>query len=201
MRSNLLHGAALVLALGGAVSLAVAQQPSPPANAQQGPQPEKAPPSPPSQAGKSEPAAQASGQPPAQGGAFVNGALAVPGAPANTDTVPAKFSAKNDADDKLPMLAYTFKALTDDQRRAIYDALKERPAGAAFNADVGIELPSSVELHAMPDELVRRVPQTKDYRYAVADNRVLLVSPSTRAVVGVFHESAGLGVGEGRRTQ
>src|SRR5262249_49570553 len=45
---------------------------------------------------------------------FVNGALAVPGAPANTDTVPAKFSAKNAADDKLITIAYTFKTLTDD---------------------------------------------------------------------------------------
>src|SRR5262249_63435 len=32
--------------------------------------------------------------------AFVNGALAVPGAPANTDTIPAKFSEKNAADDR-----------------------------------------------------------------------------------------------------
>jgi hypothetical protein len=40
-------------------------------------------------------------QAPAQNNALVNGALAVPGAPANTETVPAKFSAKNAADDKL----------------------------------------------------------------------------------------------------
>jgi hypothetical protein len=201
MQFCFLRGAALALALGGAVSLAVAQQSPPPANAQ-GAQPEKAQASPPSQADKkNEPGSQASGQPPSPGGAFVNGALAVPGAPANSDTVPAKFSAKNDADDKLPILAYSFKALTDDQRRAIYDALKGQPSGAAFNADVAVELPPSVELRPMPDEVVRRVPQTKDYGYAVADNRVLLVSPTTRAVVGVFHESAGLGVGEERRTQ
>src|SRR5215472_13132981 len=41
----------------------------------------------------------ANAQPPQA--AFVNGALAVPGAPANTDTIPAKFSEKNAADDKL----------------------------------------------------------------------------------------------------
>src|SRR5260221_13517949 len=75
---------------------------------------------------------------------FVNGALAVPGAPANTDTVPAKFSAKNAADDKLIIIAYTFKTLTDEQRRAIYQALKDQPS-SAFNADVGTELPRSEE--------------------------------------------------------
>ncbi len=66
--------------------------------------------------------------------------MAVPGAPANTDTVPAKFSAKNAADDELITIAYTFKTLTDEERRAIYQALKGQPA-AAFNADVGTELP------------------------------------------------------------
>src|SRR5258708_40156403 len=61
--------------------------------------------------------------PPAPRDVFVNGALAVPGAPTESDTVPAKFSAKNAADDELITVAYTFKTLTADQRRAIYPAL------------------------------------------------------------------------------
>ena len=64
--------------------------------------------------------------------------------------------------------------------------MKDQPAGSAFNADIGVELPLAVELRAVPDELIARVPQTKDYQYAVANNRVLLVSPPTRIVVGVF---------------
>ena len=82
MRCDLVGTSALVLAFVASVGLAAAQQ-QPPPNA-----------SPPANA------------------VFVNGALAVPGAPANTDTVPAKFSAKNAADDKLITLAYTFKTLT-----------------------------------------------------------------------------------------
>jgi hypothetical protein len=124
-------------------------------------------------------------QPRAQNNALVNGALAVPGAPANTDTVPAKFSQKNAADDKLITLAYTFKTLTDDERHAIYQGLKDRPAGSAFNADVGTELPPGIELRPVPDEVAARVPQTRGYRYAVAKDRVLLVGTS-RVVVGVF---------------
>jgi hypothetical protein len=122
--------------------------------------------------------------------------LAVPGAPANTDTVPAKFSAKNAADDALIIVAYTFKTLTDEQRRAIFEALNGQPA-SAVNADVGTELPPGIELRPVPDEVTARVPQIRDYRYAVGNGRVLLVGTS-RIVVGVFGD-ANEPVSEGRR--
>jgi hypothetical protein len=119
---------------------------------------------------------------------FVDGALAVPGAPADTETVPAKFSEKNAAADRLVTVAYTFKALTADQRRAIYQALKDQPAaGSASVAAVGVVLPPSVQLRAVPDQVAASVPQAKDYQFAVTDRGVLLVSP-TRIVVGVFND-------------
>jgi hypothetical protein len=154
MRCDLVRTSTLALAFVGSIGLAAAQQ-QPPPNA-----------SPPANA------------------VLVNGAFAVPGAPANTDTVPAKFSAKNAADDKLIIIAYTFKTLSDEERRAIYQALKGQPA-AAFNADVGTELPPGVELHPVPNEVAARVPQTRGYRYVVANDRVLLVGTS-RVVLGVF---------------
>ena len=137
---------------------------------------------------------------PSDNAVLVNGALAVPGAPTNTDTVPAKFSEQNAADDKLITVAYTFKTLTTEQRRAIYQALKDQPAGSAFNADVGTELPPAVDLHTIPHEVTARVPQTEGYQYTVADNRVLLVSPPTRIVVGVFSEIKAPDVSVGRGT-
>ena len=127
-----------------------------------------------------------SADPPANA-VFVNGTLAVPGAPANTDTVPAKFSAKNVADDKLITIAYTFKTLTDEERRAIYQALKGQPS-AAFNADVGTQVPPGIELRPVPEEFAARIPQTRGYRYVVANDRVLLVGTS-RIVVGVFADA------------
>ena len=78
--------------------------------------------------GKEEPSSHAASDKPGDNSVFVNGALAVPGAPANTDTVPAKFSEKNANDDKLITLAYTFKLLTDEQRRAIYETAGARLA-------------------------------------------------------------------------
>ena len=134
-------------------------------------------------------------QAPAQNNVFVNGALAVPGVPANTDTVPAKFSAKNAGDDELITIAYAFKTLTDDERRAIYQALKDQSTGSAFNADIGTKLPPWIELRPVPDEVAARVPQTRDYRYAVAKDHVLLVGTG-RIVVGVFADAP---ASEGRR--
>jgi hypothetical protein len=160
------------------VSLAAAQQQPAPAEPQQKSEQEKA------QQIQSAPAAR-----PQDSAALVNGALAVPGAPTNTDTVPAKFSEKNADDDRLITAAYTFKSLTPEQRRAIFAALKDQPAAKTFNAGIGTELPLAIELRAVPDEVAARVPQTKGYQYVVRGGQVLLVSPPTRIVVGLFSDA------------
>src|SRR5215472_7554344 len=129
MQYALLRTSALALAFAASTGLAAAQQQPPPADAQQ----EKAQQTPSGQMGKEEPSSHAPSAAPPANAVLVNGALAVPNAPA-TDMVPAKFSAKNAADDALITIAYTFKTLTDDERRAIFEALKGQPA-AAFNAD------------------------------------------------------------------
>jgi hypothetical protein len=196
MRRDLLWTSALALAFAGSVGLAAAQQQSPATDAQQRSQQENAQQTPSGKMGKEEPSSHAHTQP-QPNAAFVNGALAVPDAPTNTDTVPAKFSPKNAADDDLITIAYTFKTLSDDERRAIYEALKGQPAGPAFNADVGTALPPGIELRSVPDDLAARVPQTKDYSYAVTHDRVLLVGTS-RVVAGVFADT-NVPVSEGRR--
>ena len=194
---NFLRTSTLALAFVGSVGIAAAQQPSPPADAQQRLQQENWQHTPSGKMGKEEPSAHAPETQPQQNVAFVNGALAVSDAPANTDTVPAKFSQKNAADDALITTAYTFKTLTGDERRTIYDALKDQSAPSAFNADVGTELPPEIELRPVPDDLAARVPQSRDYRYAVTHDRVLLVGTS-RIVAGVF-AGANAPVSEGRR--
>jgi Protein of unknown function (DUF1236) len=125
-------------------------------------------------------------QSPAADHVFVNGALAVPGA-LDSDTVPAKFSQKNAADDEVITLGYTFKLLSAEQRRAIYEALRGKPpVAAAGKAEIGTVLPSSLELSAVPNDVAAKAPQTSGYRYAVAGDRVLLVSPSAGVVTGVL---------------
>ena len=138
--------------------------------------------------GKEEPSSHAETSKPPPSAPFVNGALGAAGAPADADTVPAKFSEKNAGDDKLITVAYTFKNLSDDQRREIARALKDQPGAAGINADIGTELPSTIELRLIPDAVASRVPQTKGYQYVKVGNQVMLVSPPTRIVVGVFSE-------------
>ena len=195
MQYALLRTSALALAFVAGIGRTAAQQPPPPADAQQKGQQEKAQQTQSGQTGAEEPSSHAPSANPPANAVFVNGALAVPDAP-NTDTVPAKFSAKNAADDALITVAYTFKTLTDEQRRAIFEALKDQPA-SAVNADVATELPPGIELRPVPNEVTARVPQTRDYRYAVGNGRVLLVGTS-RIVVGVFGD-ANAPVSEGHR--
>src|SRR5215510_12717572 len=109
MQYALLRTSALALAFAASAGLAAAQQQPPPADAQQKLQQEKAQQTPSGQMGKEEPSSHAPSAAPPANAVFVNGALAVPDAPADTETVPAKFSAKNAADDKLITVAYTFK--------------------------------------------------------------------------------------------
>jgi hypothetical protein len=171
---NTIRSVTIVLALFAGIGLAAAQSGPPKSDKSD-------------QAGKQEPTAK-----PAQNtndGVFVNGKLNVPGAPENTDTVPAKFSAKNSADDKLITVAYTFKQLTDDERRAIYDAVKGQQtsgAGGRASYDVGAELPASIDLAPFPPEVTAKMPQLEKYRYTVSGNRVLLVSPANMIVVGTI---------------
>ena len=138
------------------------------------------------QNGKEEPSSHAATAPTAPEAVFVNGALAVPGAPLETDTVPSKFSSKNADDDELITLAYTFKSMPSDQRQTIYEALKDEPTIESLPAEIGTELPISVQLREVPDRLVQMIPQTKAYQFAVSDHHVLLVTPVNRIVVAAF---------------
>jgi hypothetical protein len=198
MRREHLRMTTAVLVLVGSASLALAQQ-APPPEPQQRTQQEQSQHTPSGKHGKEEPSSHAPTSKPQDDAVLIDGALAVPGAPAHSDTAPAKFSERNAANDKLITVAYALKTLTQDQRRAIYQALKDRASPSAFNADVGTQLPSEVGLQAMPDDLAKQVPQTKDYRYTVAHDRVLLVSPPGRIVVGVFADGGAADATVGRQ--
>lgn len=132
---------------------------------------------------------------------FVDGKLTVAGMTQETDTAPAKFSEKNAADDKLITTAYTFKALPEDQRQAIYEGLKAEPSVENVNAEVGTVLPAVIELRAVPEHIVQQVPQAQGYQFAVSDRRVLLVAPANRIVVAVFSSSPDVTTGAGERVR
>jgi hypothetical protein len=121
-------------------------------------------------------------------GVFVNGRLAVPGAP-DGDTVPSKFSEKNAADDQRPIAGYTFKHLTDAQRHAIYQSVTGQSQAAAVtkvDLRVGDQLPSTAALAPLPDELSAQIPGVTRYRFAKAGDNLLLINPGNRVVVGII---------------
>jgi hypothetical protein len=187
MQRELLCVAAVMFAI--SCSAVLAQQSSPPPEPQQQKQLEDWQRTESGKMGAEEPGSHGETPKPAPTAAFVNGALGAAGAPADVDTVPAKFSEKNARDDQLITVAYTFKNLSDDERRAISQALKDQGGTTSFNGEIGTVVPFSIELRPVPDAVVDRVPQTKGYQYLKAGNRVMLVSPPDRIVVGVFSES------------
>jgi hypothetical protein len=166
----------------------LAQRPFPPAKPQLQSQQEETQQTPPAQKGKEETTARAETAKPQDSAVLVNGVLAVPGAATDAHTTPAKLSEKKAADDRLVTFAYTLKLLSREERSAIYQALKGQPGERVLKADIGTKLPLGVELRPVPNELIVRVPQTRGYDYTVAGDTVLLVSPLTRAVVGVFSD-------------
>jgi hypothetical protein len=125
--------------------------------------------------------------------AAINTGTVVPDAPpgSSPETVPAKFSSKNDALDKLPAMTRPFP-LSDAQRRDVY----AQATAAAGKADTGVngggpmpagsELPAGIEIRALPEALTDAVPGLRGTKFAVRGDKVLLVQAPNRIVLDVI---------------
>ncbi len=191
MRARLISVAVLSLALSGGFAVAQNTGATSDIKAQDSVPPGPSP-SHPDQNAKQEPSSKIPGTNP-EPEALANGALTAPGAPADIDTVPAKFSAQNAADDKLPISAYTLKQLSGEQRKAIFEAIRKSPSQPIPSgianvgaAQVGTELSNVIALHAMPEGLGAELSQLQPYKYVKAGEKVLVVEPNNMMVVGVF---------------
>jgi hypothetical protein len=130
-------------------------------------------------AGTEEPGSHAPSQDTA---VLVNGAWNVAGAPADSQTVPAKFSKRNDAIDKLPIMGMSL-GLSDDQKRKIVESVRAANAPVANTAArVAEELPWNVTVHDLPASA--NDPAMAKLKYVRVQDRVLLVEPTNRIVVG-----------------
>jgi hypothetical protein len=133
--------------------------------------------------GKQEPSVS-DPQPPAAGPVLVNGRLNVPGAPADSQTVPAKFSERNARIDSLPIMAFPL-GLTEEQRRRIAALVQaEKPHVHKLHSELSQELPLDVVLNDLPPELKAEVPAVSGLMYVRTPDRVLLIAPANRIVVG-----------------
>jgi hypothetical protein len=132
------------------------------------------------QAGKDEPGSHAPSQDTA---VFWNGKLNVPGAPTEGQTVPAKFSERNAKLDKLPVLGMRLP-LTNDQTRVLADGIKKDnvPVADIKRPELSTELPVAVELHDLPQAV--NLPSLQGLKYVRLADRIMLVQPGNRIVVG-----------------
>jgi hypothetical protein len=150
-----------------------------PATADQNRQGEQAVSTPSGKTGKEEPTAHAPTQSTA---VFVDGKLNVPGAPADSQTVPAKFSERNDKIDKLPIMAMPL-GLSDEQRRAILDSVKQaNPPVQTTAAKPAEELPLNIVVHDLG--VAANIPEAAQLKIVKTPDRILLIQPSNRIVVG-----------------
>lgn len=136
------------------------------------------------QAGKQEPSAAS---PAAEGqdkGALVNGAWDVPGAPKDSQTVPAKFSERNAALDKLSLEAQPL-GLTDAQRKAVLESIRMANVPAERgDAKVAEALPATISAREFSQAITSQVPSLGKLKYVQFANKILLVTPSNHIVVG-----------------
>jgi hypothetical protein len=178
MRAWLGSGAALT-ALVVSLALAGAQQaPDAPGQQQKA---EKAQQSEAGRAGAEEPSSRSPLAKPQETAPFVNGRLTAPGAPTDGQTVPAKFSERNDRLDALPMMAFPLK-LSDDQKHRIRAAVGKTPVAdtRVMPAD---RLPSTVELRPLPEQLREDMPFVANLGFVRTKDDILLVKALDRTVV------------------
>ena len=115
--------------------------------------------------------------------ALVNGALDVPGAATDSQTVPAKFSKRNDALDQVPIMALPVLAFSNDQKRSIIDAVRGANTPVqATSAKPAEELPLNVMEQDWP--VAASDPAFAKLKYVRAQDRILLVEPNNRIVIG-----------------
>ncbi len=114
---------------------------------------------------------------------FVNGALDVPGAATDSQTVPAKFSKRNDAIDHVPIMAMAVLAFSNDQKRSIIDAVHgANPPVQMTSAKPAEELPIGITVQDWP--AAASDPAFAKMKYVRAQDRILLVEPTNRIVIG-----------------
>lgn len=114
------------------------------------------------------------------------GRIAEPVPGATRQTEPSTVSAANAAQDKLPILAMQLP-LTDQQKSKIFASLGKAPAVPAgtIHVTVAQSLPNTdVTLQEFPADAKAAVPDIARYKYVQLNDRVLIVDPPFRTVVG-----------------
>jgi hypothetical protein len=80
--------------------------------------------------------------------------------------------------------------ISTEQKTEIRDVIVENKVETVkptFSVSVGVAVPKTVKLHRLPPRVVEILPQYKSYEYFVlADNRIVIVEPSTYEIVYIL---------------
>ena len=86
--------------------------------------------------------------------------------------------------------------LSDQQKQTVIDAIVDRKSHQAtpkeFKSEVGADVSSKVDLHAMPPKVVSDVAALKDYMYAHLDREIVIVDAMDKKVVALLPLPANL---------
>ena len=167
------------VALFAALGIAAAQQaPTNPSNNPVGDGPFKS-----QQGGKEEPGSHSSGTP-TNTEVLVDGKLAVPGAPADSQTVPSKVSERNAKLDAMPIMALPL-GLTDEQKRRIVESVAKSDIPVAqISARPADMLPVTTQVSQLPDDVKAAVPMANDFSIIRTKDKILLMRAPNMVVTG-----------------
>jgi hypothetical protein len=59
-----------------------------------------------------------------------------------------------------------------------------------FAISAGTVVPTTVEWHDLPAEVVRVVPAYRGYKYILVGNRIVIIEPGSRKIVTVIERTA-----------
>jgi hypothetical protein len=83
--------------------------------------------------------------------------------------------------------------LTSAQQKEIWQGVSQQAsketAPASFKPVLGAATPSSLKLQPVPTKVANEVPAVKSYDFAMLQNQVLIVDPSSRKIVDIVTRS------------
>jgi hypothetical protein len=85
------------------------------------------------------------------------------------------------ASDRLELSSAQQKSIWKDISR--HAANQSAPSG--FSAAVGTAIPAGVNTYPLPRQAARDVPAAKPYRYAMLQDKLLIVNPSDKKIADV----------------
>jgi hypothetical protein len=81
--------------------------------------------------------------------------------------------------------------LSDNQRNKIQATIGKNPGARVttdvnFDVTVGAEVPRSVHVAVLPEDVIEIVPQYEGYDYVVVGDNILIIDPATMEIVAVL---------------